>query len=141
MSCKETASAQFCLFCTFHGLIKLSSCILPMGATMTPPLRATLRQSSIMRSRSLVTLTTQLELLGESYMHIKEGQRTNPHCYRIHPKVLHIMLQPEQEQPQFTGTIILFLTLSGITRHARLCANTTHTLSIIATPTYYFEKS
>ena len=106
MSCKETASAQFCLFCTFHGLIKLSSCILPMGATMTPPLRATLRQSSIMRSRSLVTLTTQLELLGESYMHIKEGQRTNPHCYRIHPKVLHIMLQPEQEQPQFTGTIV-----------------------------------
>ena len=75
VSCKEAASAQFCLFCTFHSLIKLSSCILPMGATMTPPLRATLRQSSIMRSRSLVTLTTQLELLGESYMHIKERSK------------------------------------------------------------------
>lgn len=46
-----------------------------MWATMTPPLRATLRQSSIMRSRSLVTLTTQLELLGEIYMHIKERSK------------------------------------------------------------------
>ena len=35
VSCREAASAQFCLFCTFHSLIKLSSCILPMWATMT----------------------------------------------------------------------------------------------------------